>query len=102
MPIVGEQDQTSVTERTLTGKLAPQYRLVGGRENTKLGSGIDPARVRRPQSRVQPKSGRLSSVLERRDRDSQVIGIIKPVASQPPPRRDVEEMLEHDLESDSD
>ena len=30
------------------------------------------------------------------------MGVIKPVASQPPPWRDVEEMLEHDLDLDWD
>ena len=34
---------------------------------------------------------------ECRDRDSQLIGIIRPVASQPPTPRDVEEVQELDI-----
>ena len=37
---------------------------------------------------------------ERRDRDSQIIGIIRPVTSQPPTPRDVEEVQELDIEFD--
>ena len=36
--------------------------------------------------------------MERRDRDSQLIGIIKPVASQPLMPREVEEIPELDIE----
>ena len=37
---------------------------------------------------------------ECRDRDSQIIGIIRPVASQPPTPLDVEEVQEPDIEFD--
>ena len=37
---------------------------------------------------------------EHRDRDSQIIGIITPVASQPPTLCDVEEVQEPDIEFD--
>ena len=37
---------------------------------------------------------------ECRDRDSQIIGIIRPVASQPPMPCDVEEVQEPDIEFD--
>ena len=37
---------------------------------------------------------------ECRDRDSQIIGLIRPVASQPPTPRDMEEVQEPDIEFD--
>ena len=58
----------------------------GHEESTLLqGSEIDPHRASRPQGRVYPELGRPGAALEQRDRDFEVIGVIRPVASQPPP-----------------
>ena len=40
------------------------------------------------------------AALDHRDRDSQIAGIIRPVASQPPMPCDVEEIQEPDIEFD--
>ena len=40
------------------------------------------------------------TAMERRDRDSQIIGIIRPVACQPPMPCDMEEIQEPDIEFD--
>ena len=40
------------------------------------------------------------TAMEQRDRDSQLIGIIRPVASQPPMPHEVEEVQELDVEFD--
>ena len=44
--------------------------------------------------------GTRDTTTEHRDRDSQIVGVIRPVDSQPPMPHDVEEIQEPDVEFD--
>ena len=59
-----------------------------------------PTVASRPQGTAHMRIDAQGTATERRDRDSQIIGIIRPMASQPPMPRDVEEVQEPDIEFD--
>ena len=63
-------------------------------------AGISPSVAGRPQGTVRSGVDARGTAKERRDRDSQLIGIIKPVASQPLTPCKVEETQELDVEFD--
>ena len=63
-------------------------------------AGTSPSVAGRPQGTVHSGVDAQGTVTEQRDRDSQLIGIIKPVASQPLMPREVEEIQEPDIEFD--
>ena len=54
----------------------------------------------RPQGTARMGIDAQGTTTEHRDRDSQIIGIIRPVASQPPMPCDVEKVQEPDIEFD--
>ena len=53
-----------------------------------------------PQGTARMGIDAQGTATEHRDRDSQIIGIIRPVASQPPMPLDMEEVQELDIEFD--
>ena len=59
-----------------------------------------PSVASRPQGIAHMGIDAQGAATEGRDRDSQIIGIIRPVASQPPMPHDVEEVQELDIEFD--
>ena len=63
-------------------------------------AGISPSVAGRPQGTVRSGVDAQGAATERRDRDSQLIGIIKPVASHSLMPCEVEEIQEPDVEFD--
>ena len=63
-------------------------------------AGTSPSVAGRPQGTVCSGVDARGAAKEQRDRDSQLIGIIKPVASQPLTPHEVEEIQEPDVEFD--
>ena len=61
---------------------------------------MSPSVAGRPQGTVHSGVDARGAAMECRDRDSQLIGIIKPVASQPLMPRRLEEIQEPDVEFD--
>ena len=61
---------------------------------------MSPSVASGPQGTARMGIDARGTATERRDRDSQLIGIIRPMASQPPTPRDVEEVQEPDIEFD--
>ena len=59
-----------------------------------------PTVASRPQGTARMGIDAQGAATEHRDRDSQIIGIIRPVASQPSMPRDVEEVQKPDIEFD--
>ena len=59
---------------------------------------MSPSVAGEPQGTVHSGVDAQGAAMEQRDRDSQLIGIIKPVASQPLTPREVEEIQELDIE----
>ena len=63
-------------------------------------AGMSPSVAGRPQGTVHSGVDTRGTAMEQRDRDSQLIGIIKPVASQPLTPHEVEEIQKLDVEFD--
>ena len=59
---------------------------------------MNPSVVSRSRGVAHVGVGARGSTVECRDRDSQIVGIIRPVASQPPTLHDVEATREPDIE----
>ena len=84
-PRTDEQDQTSARERALGEESVLQVPTTGecmGTVSTQV-AGMSPSVAGRPQGTVRSGVDAQGAATEQRDRDSQLIGIIKPVASQP-------------------
>ena len=102
MPGTNKQDQTSARERALGEESVPQVpttRECMGMVSTRV-VGTSPSVAGGPQGTVRSGVDARGTATERRDRDSQLIGIIKPVASQPLTPHEVEEIQEPDVEFD--
>ena len=99
MPGTDKQDQTSAREWALEEEsvpLGPTTRECMGTVSTRV-AGTSPSVAGRPQGTVHSGVDAWGAAMERRDRDSQLIGIIKPVASQPLTPCKVEEIQEPDV-----
>ena len=84
MPRTDKQDQTSARERALEEESVLQDPTIGecrGTVSTQV-AGMSPSVAGGPQGTVPSGVGARGTATEQRDRDSQLIGIIKPVASQ--------------------
>ena len=102
MPRTDEQDQTSARERALGEELVQQAPTLGehmGTVSPRIAE-TSPSVASRPQGTARMGIDAQGAATERRDRDSQLIGIIRPMASQPPMPHDVEEVQELDIEFD--
>ena len=102
MPRTNEQDQRSTREQALGEELVRQAPTLGectGTISPQIAETSPPV-ASRPQGTARMGIDARGAATERRDRDSQIIGIIRPVASQPPMPRDVEEVQEPDIEFD--
>ena len=102
MPRTNEQDQTSAREWALGEELVRQAPTLGkctGTISPQIAE-MSPSVASRPQGMARMGIDARGAATERRDRDSQIIGIIGPMASQPPTHHDVEEVQEPDIEFD--
>ena len=104
MPGTNKQDQTSAREQALGEESVPQVPTTGehmGTVSTRV-AGMSPPVAGKPQGTVHSGVDARGTAMERRDRDSQLIGIIKPVASQPLMPREAKEIQKPDVEFDSE
>ena len=101
-PRTDEQDQTSARERALGEELVRQAPTLGERTGTVSSriAEMSPSVASGPQGTAHMGIDARGTATECRGRDSQIIGIIRPVASQPPTPRDMEEVQEPDIEFD--
>ena len=102
MPRTDKQDQTSARERALREILVQQVPTIGERTGTVSPqiAEMNLSVASRPQGTAHTGTDARGAVTECRDRDSQIIGIIRLVASQPPMPCDMEEVQEPDVEFD--
>ena len=97
-----EQDQTSARERALVEELVRQAPTLGecmGTISPRIAE-ASPSVGSGPQGTACTGIDSQTAANERRERDSQIICIIRPVASHPPTPCDVEEVQEPDIEFD--
>ena len=97
-----EQDQASARERALGEELAQQTPILGERTGTASPRIAETNLSVVGGSRGIAHTGRdtQDTATECRDRDSQIVGVIRPVASQPPMPHGMEEIREPDVEFD--
>ena len=101
-PRTNEQDQTSARQWAPGEEQVWQAPTLGERTGT-ISPWIaetSPSVASGPQGTAHKGIDARGAATERRDRDSQIIGIIRPVASQPPMPHDVEEVQEPNIEFD--
>ena len=99
MPRTNEQDQTSTRELALGEELVRQAPTLGectGTVSPQIAE-TSPSVASGPHGTARTGIDAQGAATECRDRDSQIIGIIRPMASQPPMPCDVEEVQEPDI-----